>query len=218
MATEQATKRTHCPNCGARLPEQPLSLCSYCAMPLGLDRPATRPGGESPHAARIAKIEEHESFPAIRETAPPESPDYYRGRSDIFRGRWLVAVGIAFGVVGAFSGEGVSYLWSVPALLAYALIGLGALSIVRGAQRSRSALALPLLVRPGLIVDRRSDTSLRGWGGDTTYYFTIEFADGVRAEFAYPGRGAHEEPYTTNLPGVAFTRGTQLLAFRHVRV
>ena len=104
------------------------------------------------------------------------------------------------------------------ALVAYLLVGLGATQVVRGTRRAKEAVRLPLLVRPAMIVDRRSDTSIRGWTGDTTYHFTIEFADGARAEFAYPGRGAHEEPYTTNLPGVAFTRGTQLLVFRHVRV
>ncbi len=63
-----------------------------------------------------------------------------------------------------------------------------------------------------------SDTSLAGLSGDTVYHFTIEFKDGASAEFSFPGRGAHEEPYVTNLPGVAYTRGTRLLAFRHIRV
>lgn len=219
MPTEQATKPTHCPNCGAKLPEQPLSLCSYCAMPLGLEAPQAGPGGESPHAGRIARIEEHESYAGIRDTPPPESHAYYKGHTSIFRGRWLVAFGIAVLALGALtSSAGTAFLWSLPALLAYALLGAGVVSIVRGTACCKEAQRLPVLVRPGMIVDRRSDTSIRGWTGDTTYYFTIEFADGVRAEFAYPGRGAHEEPYTTNLPGVAFTRGTQLLAFRHVRV
>ena len=103
MPTEQATKRTHCPNCGAKLPEQPLSLCAYCAMPLGLDRPETAPGGTSPHAARIAKIEEHESWPEIRDSLPPESPLYYRARADAFRGRWLMALGAAVLAIGGLA-------------------------------------------------------------------------------------------------------------------
>ena len=32
-----AERPTHCPNCGLALPEQPLSLCAYCAMPIGLE-------------------------------------------------------------------------------------------------------------------------------------------------------------------------------------
>ena len=82
----------------------------------------------------------------------------------------------------------------------------------------REAVALPLLKRAGLILDRRSETLLRGWTGSTMYYFKIEFEDGVVGEFAYAGRGAHEDPYVNNLPGVAYTRGPTLLHFKHVRV
>ena len=97
------------------------------------------------------------------------------------------------------------------------LIG-GAVWIYRGRARKREAVALPLLKRAGLILDRRSETVLRGWTGSTTYYFKIEFEDGVVGEFAYEGRGAQEDPYVNNLPGVAYTRGPTLLHFRHVRV
>ena len=69
-----------------------------------------------------------------------------------------------------------------------------------------------------VIVDRGSTTELQGWGGRTTYSFRIEFEGGIVGEFARPGGGANEEPYVTNLPGVAYTRGQELLAFRHVRV
>ena len=97
--------------------------------------------------------------------------------------------------------------------------------MVGGASLRRTGVAMqaeaverPLLKRPGLIVDRRSDTSIRGWNGFTTYYFTIEFEDGGAGEFRFPGLGAQEDPYPTNLPGVAYTRGTELLHFRHIRV
>ena len=72
--------------------------------------------------------------------------------------------------------------------------------------------------RAGLILDRRSETEIRGWSGSTCYYFEIEFEGGISGEFAYPGRGASEEPYVNNLPGVAYTRGETLLAFKHIRV
>lgn len=95
---------------------------------------------------------------------------------------------------------------------------LGVWLILRGRAARKQAIALPLLKRPALILDRRSDTRIRGWGGFTIYYFELEFEDGTRAEFRYPGRGTSEEPYVTNLPGVAFTRGADLLLFKHIRV
>ena len=79
-------------------------------------------------------------------------------------------------------------------------------------------LKLPLLVRPAIVLDRRSETEMGYWNGRTTYYFTIELEGGIRGEFAYPGRGAQEEPYVNNLPGVAYTRGPTLLHFKHIRV
>ena len=87
-----------------------------------------------------------------------------------------------------------------------------------GRAMRKDAVALPLLRRAGLIVDRRSETEIRGWGGRTTYYFKVEFEEGIVGEFRYPGLGAQEDPYATNLPGVAYTRGTELLHFRHIRV
>ena len=103
-------------------------------------------------------------------------------------------------------------------IVATGLLALATYLFSQGRTLQKSSISRPLLRRPGLIVDRRSETKIRGWGGRTTYYFKIELEDGVVGEFRYPGLGAREEPYATNLPGVAYTRGEDLLLFRHIRV
>ncbi len=100
--------------------------------------------------------------------------------------------------------------------LAFAIGGVTYVS--KGLAARRRALASPLLKRVALIRNRRSETQLQGLSGSTTYFFEIEFEGNVVAEFHYPGRGAQEDPYTTNLPGVAYTRGQELLHFVHIRV
>ena len=110
------------------------------------------------------------------------------------------------------------YVWLVSTVVAAGLFALAGYLFSQGRALQKTSISRPLLKRPGLIVDRRSETKIRGWGGRTTYYFKIELEDGVVGEFRYPGLGAREEPYATNLPGVAYTRGEDLLLFRHIRV
>ncbi len=214
---ETATKRTHCPNCGARLPEQPLSICSYCAMPLDLaaDKPGT---AQSPNAGKILKIAEQEGFAAAMQKKPHEGPAYQEGRRRAKRGRLLLVTGLLVALLGGFLSDWTSLL-SRPLFVAGGLAVIVGLSwSFRGARAMRMATGQALLRRPALILDRRSDTALEGWWGYTVYFFELEFADGSKGEFAYPGRGASEDLYVNGMTGVAYTRGGELLEFEHVRV
>ena len=212
-----ATRPERCSNCNAKLPDTPVSLCPYCAMPiLGAPAPVAT-AGDSPNAARIARVRAHEDFPAAMAWSPPEGPRYRQGSWMIYCGRLALGSAVAALALGALVVGGSPFSHFVGWLgLVAALAGVA--WIARGRLVKRQAVAAPLLRRPGIILDRRSETSLRGWSGGTTYFFTIELEGGVQGEFAYPGRGANEEPYVNNLPGVAYTRGADLLAFRHVRV
>lgn len=211
---QAAEAQKRCPNCNAKLPEQPLSLCSYCAMPLDLAEGAEK--RESKHTARILKVREHEKFAAAETFQPPESYLWQQGWRLGYTGKVLIGLGVASLALGALLGGFAPLgIWS---LLGYALVILGAVSIVRGRKFQAEETKLPILRRPALIVDRRSDTTIRGWGGETQYFFEIEFEDGGVGEFGMQGKGVNEEPYTTNLPGVAYTRGTTLLHFQHIRV
>lgn len=210
-----ATRPERCSNCNAKLPDTPVSLCPYCAMPILAGAAPTGP--ESPNAARIARVRQHEDFAAAQAWSPPESPEYAAGSWSIYRGKLTLGAGVFLLVLGAVFAGGNPWNHTLGWLGVVALL-VGAYWMMTGTSAKRAALAAPLLKRPGILLDRRSDTTLRGWGGTTTYYFTIEFEGGVRGEFRFPGRGANEEPYVNNLPGVAYTRGQTLLAFRHVRV
>lgn len=206
-----------CPNCNSKLPDTPVSICPYCVFPLGTEKAEATEGGESPNKGRIVRVREHEKFAAAEATQPPENIEFQRGGQAIFRGKVMLTfagISVLLGLITAGATMAMSPFTWIGVLLAI----FGVMWIMQGNTARKNAVSLPMLKRPGLILDRRSDTEIQGWGGFTTYYFEIEFEDGTRAEFRYPGRGSNEEPYVTNLPGVAFTRGTDLLLFKHIRV
>ena len=212
QATTEA-KPTNCPNCGMRLPEQPLSLCAYCAMPLGMA--TDEKGKETKNTARIQKVEAHDGFAPALEADPPESAEWLLGWRTSYRGRVWTFLGVVLLVANFLLGWGAQ---DPLALGAYVWLIAGMWQMVKGRALQKNELSMPVLKRAALITDRRSDTSISGWGGSTRYYFKIEFADGNEAEFEMSGRGVNEGPYTTNLPGVAYTRGPKLLSFKHIRV
>lgn len=215
-----ATRPTVCPNCGVKLPDIPISLCAYCAMPIGIEE-AQDEGVESPNAGRIQRIQAHDKYAAALEFQPPEDPATLRGSQLMWRSKLLIVGGVLALALGLWSYSGVEgfrrflNLWTV---LGVAAIGFGIRLGSQGAAMRSAALAAPLMKRPGIITDRRSETNIRGWYGDTTYHFTIEFEGGVIGEFSYAGRGSNADPYVSNLPGVAYTRGPRLLHFMHIRV
>jgi len=210
-------RRTECPQCGSKLPDIPVSLCPYCASPL--ETAADRKRLESVNASRIQRVRENDLFPDAEAWDPPESTAFHAGARRI----WWAAPTAALGVLLLLLvlpplGRGFDLGGIVAALLGVAALGASGYLLKSGREIKRDAVAMPLLRRPGLIVDRRSETSIRGWSGTTAYFFKIEFEEGVVGEFRFPGLGAQEDPYATNLPGVAYTRGTELLHFRHIRV
>ena len=214
-----------CPHCGSKLPDIPVSLCPYCASPL--ETAADKRRLESVNASRIGRVLEHATYEDAIAWDPPESGDWYDGARLVWWSRPTAVLGLGSVVGAALLASGAekglaSGLGSGgPVLLI--LIGVGLLGLSfwlrsQGKAQQKAAVARPLLKRAALIVDRRSETQISGWSGRTTYYFTVEFEDGGVGEFRFPGLGAQEDPYATNLPGVAYTRGTDLLLFRHIRV
>lgn len=215
--SSSAPVRTHCPHCASKLPDIPVSLCPYCASPL--ETAADRKRLESVNSSRIQRVTAHADFEAAVAATPPESTSYHAGARRIWWAAPLAVVGVLL-LLAVLPPLGRGFDVGGVLLLLPAIGALGgAVHLARsGGQMKRDAVASPLLKRAGLIVDRRSETEIRGWGGRTTYFFTIEFEEGVVGEFRFPGLGAQEDPYATNLPGVAYTRGTELLHFKHVRV
>ncbi|MFT7678654.1 MAG: hypothetical protein ACI8QC_002648 [Planctomycetota bacterium] len=220
MATSTATRPTECPNCGVKLPDIHLSLCAYCAMPIGLGAVA-EDGVESPNAGRIERIGEHDKFQMAMDFQPPEDPATVHGSQLIYRGKLLVVAGLLLLALGSWTnleGESLTRFINVWSVVGIVCFWLSVRVCVRGSKMAKAAVETELIRRPGIITDRRSETNLEGWSGSTTYYFTIEFEGGVVGEFSYAGRGSNADPYVSNLPGMAYTRGQRLLHFMHIRV
>ncbi len=216
MTTTVETKRpTHCPTCGVKLPDIPVSLCAYCASPVDMGTKA-HGGSESPNASRIAKISAHKTFEEVQTYVPPESPRYLEGMRKMWHGRNLALLGIVVAGLGFFLGTGgLRSPWFWLGLIG---AGFGAWMWARGIDTRNRAVQEPLTARPGMIVDRRSETAIRHWNGETVYYFSIEFDGGAVGEYRFEGRGASEDPYPTGMTGIAFLRGPELLEFKQIRV
>jgi hypothetical protein len=215
MAAE-APALTHCPNCGAQLKRADLSLCAYCAMPLAMGGRAAVADDET--TQRLKRMREHPSFPAAQAFVPPDSEVERAVVVRRNRGLAIAVVGglwfaSALAIQGCTSGIDFRspWLW-----VGDALAFTGALVIVSATRaRARAGGGKPLLVRPAIVAERRSETNLEGrWGARTVYFFTLRFDDGSEGEFKWPGQGLSNEPMTNGQTGIAYTRGEGLVAFR----
>jgi hypothetical protein len=210
MSTETAPV-TICPNCEAHIPKQGMSLCPYCAFPLGK---ASDASGEdrSPIVKRLLTMEEKPEFEAARAEVPPWTPEYTQAANRQMHGKVLLVLGaLVFALEWVLGAGSPISPWTV---LGAALAVVGATWLLRATSVRKRLDSMKVLARSAFIVSRRSETDLRG---PVTYYYELQFGDGSEGEFAYPGRGASEDPYTNGMTGVAFTRGTELLHIARVR-
>lgn len=217
MTTTTATPT--CPACGAKITRPELSLCSYCASPLGLDKDLDSEPTKT--MQRLARMEEHKDFTPALAWDPPEELEDPRIRplranaSVLFLSACVVAGFTALRWV--LPGGPDSFVVPVLGLIA---AGTMSFSLYRRwtAQRLLAAAReFPLLKRPCLVRDRGSVMGDRGLGS-TTYLFDLEFGDGTQGDFGYPGRGASHDPMTRGSTGIAYTRRDRLLAFKQIRV
>jgi hypothetical protein len=211
--TAAPPKRTHCPNCGAKIHRQDMSNCLYCAMPFDFVEKAEEQKRPSALQARLKRMREHADFEVAAAWVPPAEEDLERGPRAIRWGLALVALGGLLLLWGA-TGEGLG--WG-RLLLGVALAAPGVNLLVKGMAVRRERMRLPLLKRPALVSDRRSETSLGWMDGKTVYYFQLEMEDGG-GEFRYPGRGTQDDLLVKGLTGLAYTRGDVLLAFKTIKV
>jgi hypothetical protein len=210
MPTE-APVRTHCPNCGAKLHRQDLSLCAYCATPLTLGGKIEVAGDET--AQRLARLREHAAF-ATAMAWTPRDPEVELRAENLRAKAWLVLV-LSIAALGAstFFNRSIAEVNVLMVAAGLALLASLAMFAWSTAARRRSP-ALPLLRRPALVVNRRSTTSEKGGIGATIYYFTLHFDDASEGEFRWPGQGTLYEPMPNGTTGLAYTRGERLIEFR----
>ena len=210
MATE-APARTHCPNCGAKLHRQDLSLCAYCATPLTLGGKIETAGDET--AKRLQRLRELPAFAGAMALTPRDPEAELKAERLRNRGWAVLVIFVAILAYAAILGTPLLR----PGVLsgaACATLILAVVHFVRAATVQRKSLAMPLLRRPALVVDRRSVTAEKGGIGSTVYYFTLHFDDASEGEFIWPGQGTMYEPMPNGTTGLAYTRGARLIEFR----
>ena len=209
------TTVTICPQCNAEIPRSDLSLCPYCATPLPS---VAKKKNDSPTAERLRKIEEKtEDWEAAMAWTPVEGPHYQRALRRRQIGSLMVVIGaVVLGLWLLMKGDGASWFGFFP-ILAYLITLPGLLLALQGAIECTKIKRTPMLRRAAIINARRSETEL-GRGNTVTYFFEVEFPEDTSGEFAYPGRGAEDDLMVPGVTGCAYTRGTELIAFRRIRV
>lgn len=204
-----ATVRTHCPNCGAKLHRTDLSLCAYCATPLGI---ADAKAPVDPAVIeRLQRMRQHKSYAAAMEFVPPDQSVERRAGRLLSLGTVTIAAGMLVGGLGAIVSEGE--LLAAGPILGGALVLVGLATLLRPAGLRAAHKKAPMLRRPAIVAQRRSETALEG---AVTYYFTLRFDDGSEGEFVWPGQGTMYEPLSNGYTGVAYTRGAHLIDFRRL--
>lgn len=205
-----------CPECGALPTGLPRSTCEYCGARLTAEAtPSERARGD--RAARLDAVERHPDFAAAM------------GHTPELRGH-MVGGYVGTGCFGAFSaltglvalcGLGVITLGDLGPLAstpAPVLIVPGLMSAVTGfvalqvARKTREFKAAPLERRPALVRDERS----RSREKSTSYFATLEFADGHREEFPVSAEVASRA--VRDDVGVAYLKGGVVLDFRRIDV
>jgi len=214
MEAAQTKQRTNCSVCGSKIVRQDMVYCIYCGNNFAMmDGGAADKRKETRNMARLAKMPEHEDFAAAIERDRGEGPEFDRWKRAARAGRNLIVVG------GVLAAAAIVLEWSMGiTVIGALLIATGLYRFVQNTKLQSARLKLPLMKRPCVVTDRRSETEMRFTAGITTYYFTLEFDDGNEAEFRFPGRGYHTEPLSKGITGIAHTRGTELIEFEQVRV
>jgi hypothetical protein len=211
-ASTDSALRTHCPNCGAKLKRPDLSLCAYCATPLQLGGKDLSARDET--VLRLKRLRDKPEFVLLAQWTPVDPIVLARVRRLRTLSAIAFALGLATGLVGwARQGAGGELYWNLATGAAFlaALALLARSTVVR-----KLAAARPLLRRPAIVVERRSETAISASATSTIYFFTLRFDDGSEGEFRWPGQGTLYEPLTNGMTGVAYTRGEALIEFKRL--
>lgn len=213
--------RTQCPNCGMKVTRPDMPYCIYCGGHFQWFDSGDVSDRKTKSMERLARMKEHADYNGAIEWDPPMPPEYHQagralkaGLATAFAGALLVGAVLLAG--RGEEGLGVSHYIGI--LLGAALFLVGAWRALKQKKFRSQFAARPLLKRSAVVADRRSETRMLFTEGITTYFFELEFEDGFSAEFRYPGRGGHTDPLHKGITGVAYTRGTDLVDFRQIRV
>ncbi len=214
MEAAQTQQRTNCSVCGSKIVRQDMPYCIYCGNNFAMmDGSATGKRKETRNMTRLAKMPEHDDFEAALTRDRGEGPEFDRWRRGAKSGRTTLLFGIII------TGLAVVMNWPTAVIVLGGIaMALGLFQFLKNKGLQSERLKMPLMKRPCVVTDRRSETEMQFTTGITTYFFSLEFGDGNEAEFRFPGRGYHTEPLSKGITGIAHTRGTELVEFEQVRV
>ena len=221
MATQTAPK-TECPTCGAKITRPELSLCSYCASPLGIGEELK--GADEATLARLGRMSEHKDYAEAMTWEANEyddAPGAARGRK---HGVAILFVGGALAVGGllgtlALSGQGIgATLLNALVVLGVLVAAFGGWLVWRGKTALERVRKQKLEKRAAVVINRRSVTDPTALGAQTVYFFSLQFEDGTSGEYSFIGRGGNFEVPANGTTGLACTRGARLLELLRLRV
>jgi hypothetical protein len=197
-----------CPHCAAPISDARAERCNFCGNAFV---PAVQPVEAAPRAPTVAEllasVEGHPELQKWLAWTPPE-------RAVRFKLGLAMSVGILVAVVAlvVLAADPPDEPAGVGFALVIAAIGL-AMAVPAGL-RAASFSRAPLQRVAVLVADER--TKISGGGNDssasTTYYATLEQADGSREEFEIDARLAGS--IAPGDFGVAYVKGGLLLDFR----
>ncbi len=198
-----------CPHCAAPVDDARAERCSFCGnafMPAAPEPPHSEIRAPTT-AELLARVERHPELASWLAWSPPDLSVRFRFGTQL-----------AFGIFALLAGVGI-LIAAAPkeptaAVIALVVLAIGAAITLTAGLRSASFSRAPLQRVPALVADER--TKVHGGGGDssasTTYYATLEQADGQREEFEIDSKLAGA--IAPGDFGLAYVRAGLLLDFR----
>jgi len=207
------TTATRCPQCAAPVKDAEARHCMFCGSLLVRETPVPR---NSSVAELLAEVERHPEISSWRAHVPSSIAAAARPTGQILSGLLLAlfALGLLSFASGPAQAEGATP--AVFRLFVMLFVALGAGLAIFGVFKIGSLSTAELERIPALIADKR--TRVAGGGNDmrarTTYFATLERADGTRTE--YEVHSARYAEIAQGDYGLAYLRGNVLLDFRRV--
>ncbi len=198
-----------CPHCAAPLAELHAERCTFCGNALlpAVPEPQHSEIRAPTTAELLERVERHPELASWLAWSPSESSVRFRFGTQL-----------AFGIFALFAGVGILIAGApkepTAAVIALVVLAIGAAITLTAGLRSASFSRAPLERVPALVADER--TKVSGGSGNssasTTYFATLEQADGQREEFEIDSRLAGA--IAPGDFGLAYVRAGLLLDFR----
>jgi len=204
--------RIECEHCGGVIKNQAARFCEFCGTEVvreGVPRSQTR---DETRKMRFGMLEQHADLQRLLQASPKgEGP---QSGAALF---WIAPFFLGFLVFWmtmASKMNAPGFMFLVPIFM-LGVLGFGLFKTATTTSRVRSA---PLLRNTAIVVDERTEVSGGGKNSRTrtSYFATLEFADGKREEYSIGPRLAGQ--LSPGDAGVAYTKSDHLNAFERLSV